>query len=230
MSYFAEAFSAAFTLILSFDPEVYAIAWTSLRVSVMAVMVAAVPALPLGLVVALHEFRGRATLLWVLSTLMALPTVVVGLLLYGMLSRRGPLGELGILYTPTAIVIGEAVLILPILLNLTITAVRSTDPRLHLTCRSLGAGPLQQALIYANEARLGLLAALVAGFGRAVGEVGVAMMLGGNIEGFTRTMTTAIALETSKGEFALGLALGVLLLIVAFAVNGALQALGRFRA
>lgn len=229
MSYFGDAFATALALILSFDPEVYEIAWTSLRVSVMAVICAAVLALPLGLMVALHRFRGRGMLLWILSTLMALPTVVIGLLLYGLLSRRGPLGDLGILYTPTAIVIGEALLILPILLNLTITAVRSTDPRLQVTCRSLGAGPVQQALIYANEARVGLLAALVAGFGRAVGEVGVAMMLGGNIQGFTRTMTTAIALETSKGEFALGLALGMLLLMVAFAVNGAMQWLGRER-
>jgi len=154
-----------------------------------------------------------------LNTLMAMPTVVIGLLLYGLFSRLGPLGHWGLLYTPTAIIIAEAILIFPIMMNLSITAVQSADPRLVPTLTSLGAKPFPLIINVILTTRLAMLAALVTGFGRAIGEVGAAMMLGGNIEGFTRTMTTAIALETSKGEFELGLALGLLLLIIAFALN-----------
>jgi tungstate transport system permease protein len=158
---------------------------------------------------------------------MALPTVVVGLVVYGLIGRRGPLGSLGFLFTPAGIVIGETILALPIIVNLTLSAVRGLDPRLFLTCRSLGASKLQEAIMVLREGRYGIVAAVVAGFGRVVGEVGVAMMLGGNIKGYTRTMTTAIALETSKGEFVLALALGIVLLTVALAVNAALFGLQR---
>ncbi len=227
MAYFLEALQGALALILSFDPEIWFIVWTSIRVSIVAVLLASLAGIPLGLLVALKDFRGKALLTQVLDTLMALPTVVVGLFLYGMFTRNGPLGGLEILYTPWAIIIGEAVLILPIVWNLTLTAIRSTDPRLLLTCRALGASWAQQSRIILSEARIAVMAAVVMGFGRAIGEVGVAMMLGGNIEGYTRTMTTAIALETSKGEFELGLALGLVLLTVAFIVNGMLQGLKR---
>jgi tungstate transport system permease protein len=154
---------------------------------------------------------------------MALPTVIVGLLLYGLLNRQGVLGEFGLLYTPAAMVMGQSILIIPIIWNLSIAAVNGADPRLRPTCLSLGANLYQQGLIYINEVRFALMAAIVAGFGRAIGEVGVAMMLGGNIAGFTRTMTTAIALETSKGEFEFALALGMMLLLVALVVNIVLQ-------
>lgn len=227
MAYFLEALQGALALILSFDPQIWFIVWTSIRVSIVAVLLASLAGIPLGLLVALKDFRGKALLTQVLDTLMALPTVVVGLFLYGMFTRNGPLGGLEILYTPWAIIIGEAVLILPIVWNLTLTAIRSTDPRLLLTCRALGASWAQQSRIILSEARIAVMAAVVMGFGRAIGEVGVAMMLGGNIEGYTRTMTTAIALETSKGEFELGLALGLVLLTVAFIVNGMLQGLKR---
>lgn len=227
MAYFLEALHGALALILSFDPEIWFIVWTSIRVSIVAVILASLAGIPLGLLVALKEFRGKALLTQVLDTLMALPTVVVGLFLYGMFTRHGPLGGLEILYTPWAIILGESVLILPIVWNLTLTAIRSTDPRLLLTCRALGATWAQQSRIILSEARVAVMAAVVMGFGRAIGEVGVAMMLGGNIEGYTRTMTTAIALETSKGEFELGLALGLVLLAVAFIVNGFLQGLKR---
>jgi len=153
---------------------------------------------------------------------MALPTVVVGLFFYALLSRRGIFGDFGLLYTPWGVIIGELFLALPIVVNYTISAVQGTDKRLLLTCKSLGASAIQEASIILKEARFAVMAAVVAGFGRIIAEVGVAMMLGGNIKGFTRTMTTAIALETSKGEFELGLALGILLLAVAFGVNGAL--------
>ena len=151
--------------------------------------------------------------------LMALPTVVVGLVLYGLLSRRGMFGEFGLLFSPTAMIIGQTILILPLLWNLVLTAVDAADPRLVFACRTIGANRWQQGPIFVRELRFQLIAALVMGFGRAIGEVGVAMMLGGNIEGYTRTMTTAIALDTSKGEFPRALALGMVLLGVALGIN-----------
>ena len=139
--------------------------------------------------------------------------------MFGLLSRQGPLGAWGLLYTQVAIVMGQCILIIPIVLNMVISAANTADPRIRSTSIALGADRFQQNLIFINEVRFAMLAAIVAAFGRAIGEVGVAMMLGGNIQGFTRTMTTAIALETSKGEFEFALALGVLLLLVAFIVN-----------
>jgi len=158
---------------------------------------------------------------------MAMPTVVIGLLLYGLFSRAGPLGEWGLLYTPTAIIIAQAILIFPIMMNLTVTAVNAADPRLIPTLKSLGARPLPMMLQVIRTTRFAILAGVITGFGRAIGEVGAAMMLGGNIEGFTRTMTTAIALETSKGEFELGLALGMVLLLIAFMLNFLLSILNK---
>ncbi|MCY3750169.1 MAG: ABC transporter permease [Gammaproteobacteria bacterium] len=227
MDYFSAAFGSALALIFSFDREVYAVVWTSLHISVVAVGLASLFGIPLGILVALREFPGKRLLQQVLNTLMALPTVVVGLLLYGLLTRQGVLGHLGLLYTIGAIIIGQTLLILPIIWNLSIAAASGADPRLLPTSKALGASTLQQGAMYVNEVRYALAAAMVAGFGRAIGEVGIAMMLGGNIEGFTRTMTTAIALETSKGEFEFALALGILLLATAFLVNFVVQ---RFQA
>ena len=227
MDYFLKALAAAWRLIAGFDPDVYRVAWTSLRIAATACVLAALAGVPLGLTIALRRFRGRGVVLLVLNTLMALPTVVVGLFLYAFLSRRGPLGGLGLLYTPWAIILGEVVLALPIVTNLTVAAVNGLDRRLLLECRALGASTRQQGWLILREGRYAVMAAVVAGFGRVIGEVGVAMMLGGNIAGFTRTMTTAIALETSKGEFELGLALGMLLLLVALAANTALLRLQR---
>ncbi len=223
MDFFLQALAAAFNLIISLDIEVYQVVWTSIVISLLATLAAAVISVPLGLLVGLTRFPGKDFLQHSLNTLMALPTVVVGLILYGMLSRRGPAGDWGLLFTPTAMVIGQCILIVPIIWNLSIAAVNGADPRLALTCRSLGATGWQQAWIYLREVRFGFLAAIVMGFGRAIGEVGVAMMLGGNIEGYTRTMTTAIALETSKGEFEFALALGIVLLVVAFTANALLS-------
>lgn len=223
MEYFAQALEAAFRLIFSFDNEIYTVVWTSLYISLLAVVIASVIGIPLGLFVNFRDFPGKALLLHLLNTLMALPTVVVGLLLYGLLTRQGPLGGLGLLYTPAAIIIGECILIIPIIWNLTISAASGADARIISTCQALGATGFQQGVLFVNEIRYALIAAVVTGFGRAIGEVGVAMMLGGNISGFTRTMTTAIALETSKGEFEFALALGLLLLTAAFLVNALLQ-------
>lgn len=223
MEYFAQALISAIKLILRFEPEVMIVVWTSIRISLVAVILASVISIPLGFVVALNNFSGKRLLLQILNTLVALPTVVIGLLLYGMLSRQGPLGDWSLLYTPTAMIIGQCVLIIPIIWNLSITAAAGADPRLVATCRALGASQFQQGVLFFNEVRFAVMAAVVMGFGRAIGEVGIAMMLGGNIDGFTRTMTTAIALETSKGEFEFALALGLVLMLVAFVVNGLLQ-------
>ncbi len=222
-SFFLDAIISSFNLIINFDRSLFYVVWTSLKISLIAVLIAVLFSLPLGIVVALNNFTGKNFLLTFLNTLMALPTVVVGLLLYGILNRQGLFGELGLLYTPTAMVIGQCVLIIPIIWNLCIAAVNSADPRLVKTCSSLGASHFQRGIIYMSEVRFALIAAVVTGFGRAIGEVGIAMMLGGNIDGYTRTMTTAIALETSKGEFEFALALGFMLLLVAFIVNMVLQ-------
>ena len=219
MDYFVTAFSQAFGLIFSGDAEVYRIVWVSIQISSMAIVLGAVSCVPIAIFISCHQFRGKTFLLHILNTLMSLPTVLVGLILYGLFTRQGPLGEFGLLFTPTAMVIGQWVLIAPIIVNLSVAALNQADPRLEATSKSLGASGLQQASLLVREMRYGLMAAVVAGFGRAIGEVGVAMMLGGNIDGFTRTMTTAIALETSKGEFEFALALGLMLLAVAFFVN-----------
>lgn len=227
MNYFTESLLAAFSLITSLDANIYRIVLTSVSISITATLIAALLAIPAGVAMALNTFTGKASLQHLLNTLMSMPTVVIGLLLYGLFSRLGPLGNWGLLYTPTAVIIAEAILIFPIMMNLTIAAVNSADPRLVPTLISLGARPYTLTVHVIRATRYAILAALVTGFGRAIGEVGAAMMLGGNIQGFTRTMTTAIALETSKGEFELGLALGMLLLIIAFALNFALSWLNK---
>ena len=227
MNYFAESLLAALQLLLNLDADVWQVIITSVFISVTAALLAAILAVPAGVLMAVNSFPGKNSLQHLLNTLMAMPTVVIGLLLYGLLSRMGPLGEWGLLYTPTAIVMAQAILILPIMMNLTITAVNGADPRLLPTLKSLGADRRQQTLQIMRTVRLAIVIAIITGFGRAIGEVGAAMMLGGNIEGYTRTMTTAIALETSKGEFQLALALGIVLLLIAFLLNFTLSALDK---
>lgn len=227
MNYFAESLLAALQLLLNLDADVWQVITTSVMISVIAAILAAVLAVPAGVMMAISTFPGKNSLQHLLNTLMAMPTVVIGLLLYGLLSRMGPLGNWGLLYTPTAIIMAQAILILPIMMNLTITAVKGADPRLLPTLKSLGADRCQQTLQIMRTVRLAIIIAIISGFGRAIGEVGAAMMLGGNIEGYTRTMTTAIALETSKGEFELALALGIVLLLIAFLLNFTLSALDK---
>jgi tungstate transport system permease protein len=212
-------FEAALRLILTQDAELLEIVFTSLEISLSAVILAALIAVPLGGIIGMAEFRGKRLLEQFLGSLMALPTVVVGLLLYGLLSRHGPLGEWELLYTPAAVILGQAVLVLPLIVHLVSSAVQSADPRLGPTLESLGAGFFQKLKGFLAETRTGCAVAIATGFSRAIGEVGVAMMVGGNIQGLTRTMTTAIALETGKGEFERGLALGLILLGMAFLVN-----------
>lgn len=206
-------------MILAMDPEVLGAVWTSLYTSGIAIVLAAVVGIPAGTLLGLGRFRGRRVALTLLNTLMALPTVVVGLVLYGFFSRQGPLGTFGLLFTPIAMIAGQMALSIPIVANYTVAAVAGADPRILNTALTLGASRLRASWQLLLEVRFGVMAAVVAGFGRVIAEVGVAMMLGGNIRGYTRTMTTAIALETSKGEFAFGLALGLVLMTVALIVN-----------
>lgn len=219
MDFLIASLRAAVELIFVLDPEVVHAVWTSLSTSAIAVILAAGLGIPAGTLLGLGRFPGRRAALTVLNTLMALPTVVVGLVVYGMLSRQGPLGAWGLLFTPAAMIIGQTVLSAPIVANYTVAAVAGADPRIMSTALTLGAGRLRGAWQLLLEVRFGVMAAVVAGFGRVIAEVGVAMMLGGNIRNYTRTMTTAIALETSKGEFAFGLALGLLLMTVALFIN-----------
>jgi tungstate transport system permease protein len=227
MDFILKGLADAVRLILSFDPAVYFIVWTSLQVSLLATFFASMTGVPLGVLIALKGFRGKSALQVVLNTMMAFPTVVIGLLFYALLSRRGPFGSLELLFTPAGISIGLLVLALPTVVNLTLAAIHGLDPRLIVTCRILGASTIQQIMKIAREARFAITAAVVVAFGRVISEVGIAMMLGGNIRGLTRTMTTAIALETSKGEFELGMALGIVLLTVALGVNAMLFLLQR---
>jgi tungstate transport system permease protein len=225
LGYWGDSLLTAFELILGFDREVRMAVWTSLYTSSCSIAIAALLGVPIGLWLGLNRFRGRQLLIALLNTLMALPTVVVGLLLFGLLSRQGPLGPLGLLFTPLAMITGQTVLAAPIVANLVLAAVTGADQRIINTALTLGASRLQATIQLLREIRFGVMAAVIAGFGRVIAEVGVAMMLGGNIRNSTRTMTTAIALETSKGEFAFGLALGIVLLSVALIVNLFLNAL-----
>ena len=219
MEYIIEGIVKALELIFSLDGEVYGIVGRSVRFALTATMLATAVGVPAGFFIGSRDFKGKPAVITLFNTLMALPTVVVGLLGYALLSRRAPLGFLDLIFTPRAVIVGEFFLSLPIIINLTISAVQAVDRRAYLTAQTLGAGRWMVALTVLMEARFALLAGIIAGFGRAVSEVGSAMMLGGNIRCFTRTMTSTIALEVSKGEFGLGLALGFFLLLVAFSIN-----------
>lgn len=229
MDYLWHAVVRALTLIITLDREVLTITFTSLKISLTAIVFASVAGIPPGFLIGITPFRGRGLIITVLNTLMALPTVVVGLFGYALISRQGPLGPLQLLFTPTAMVMGQFVLATPIIMNLTISATQSIDPRVRRTAIVLGASGLQAAITVFVEARFAMIAAIVAGFGRVIGEVGAAMMLGGNIKDYTRNLPTAIALETSKGEFGFGLALGIILMSVALGVNSLLRFLQRKR-
>lgn len=218
------AFADAFQLLAHGDPQVSAAVRLSLLVALVATAMATLLGAPLGFVVGAGSFRGRRLVELLLNTATALPTVVVGLVVYTLLSRRGLFGPLGLLYTPGAMIIGETVLITPLMAALTMAVVSGADPRIHETALTLGATRSAAAWTVLSELRRGVLAAVATGFGRLISELGVALMVGGNIRDATRTMTTAIALETGKGEFAFALALGLILLAVALVVNVAAAA------
>ena len=221
MSTVLDALRAAVGLIAGFDSNLLAIVLLSLEVSLAAVLLAAVFALPLGAALAVGRFPGRRVLVVLLNALMGLPPVVVGLAVYLMLSRAGPFGSLGILFTPAAMVIAQTVLILPIIAALSRQAVEDAWRGYEEQLRSLGAGRLSAALTLLWDIRFSLLTAVLAGFGRAAAEVGAVMIVGGNIDGVTRVMTTSIALETSKGDLPLALGLGMILISLVLALNAA---------
>ena len=217
-----EGFKQAFTLLFGFDPEVWAITRLSLEVSGLATGISLFLGLPLGTWLALSKLRGQRFVLSLINTGMALPPVVVGLVVSIFLWRSGPLGDLRLIYTPIAIVIAQTIIAAPVVTGLTVAALQQLDPRLRLQLLGLGASKPQMVLALWREARLPLLAALMAGFGSVISEVGASMMVGGNIRNQTRVLTTAIVLETSKGEFAQAIALSVLLLSLTYLVNLAL--------
>jgi tungstate transport system permease protein len=213
--------ASAWQLIATGDPTLFAIVRLSLAVSLAAVVLGAVIGLPLGAALALLRFRGRALLLVALNAMMGLPPVVVGLATYLLLSRTGPLGNLGLLFTPTAMVIVQTVLIVPIIGALTRQTIEDLAQEYRDELAALAVGPIGRMTTLLWDARFSLLTALLAGFGRAATEVGAVMIVGGNIEGFTRTMTTAVALETSKGDLPLALGLGLILIAIVVAINAA---------
>ena len=225
MDFLADGLRRALALLLSGDAEVYGVALLTTKIALIATAIACAAGIPVGFVLATRPFWGRRAALTVVNTALAFPTVVVGLLLYGLLSRRGPLGGLGLLYTWQAIVIGDVLLAFPVAAALSAAAVQGVDPRIRRTAQTLGAGPWRTAWTVAREARFALAAVLTAAFGQTVAEVGAAMMVGGNIRGSTRTLTTAVTLYTSQGEFGLALALGIILVTLALLVNVGLQLL-----
>ncbi|MHC5054672.1 MAG: ABC transporter permease [Planctomycetota bacterium] len=222
---FSEGLVGALRLIFTGDARVYGAAFTSVWIAATSTTIASALGLPLGFALAAARFRGREFAITILNTLLALPTVVVGLFVYGLIRRGSILGPLDLLFTPGAMIVGQVVLALPIVAALSHSAFASLGPAPRETAVLLGASRARVCLTMVTEARRGLLAAAAAAGGRLIGEVGISMMLGGNIAGYTRNLTTAIALETAKGEFAFGMALGIVLLALALGANFLLRRL-----
>jgi len=225
MEFLGDGLRRALHLLFSADAEVGGIALLTLKVALLATVIACAAGIPVGFLLATRKFWGRRAALTVINTALAFPTVVVGLLLYGLLSHRGPLGWLGWLYSWQAIVLGDVILAFPIAAALSAAAVQGVDPRVRRTAETLGAGTWRTAWTVAREARFALAAVITAAFGQTVAEVGTALIVGGNIRGATRTLTTAVTLYTAQGDFGFALALGLILLILALLVNVALQVL-----
>lgn len=219
MDFIWDSFGTALQLIARWDTEVFDTVKTSLLTSVCSTLLASLVGVALALIVGTRSFTGKRVVVALLNTLLALPTVVIGLVLYAFLSRRGPLGQWEFLFTPAALVMGQTVLAVPIVTSYALSALSTADSRLIPSTLTLGLGQAQTATLILAELRFGMMAAIIAGFGRVISEVGAAMILGGNIRGYTRTMTTAIALETSSGDFGRSLALGLILLGVALLTN-----------
>ncbi len=218
-----QGFIKAIELIASLDPEVMEIAGRSLIISVTSALLASLICLPIASLIHFHHFPGKRILINVIQTFFSLPTVCVGLFVFVLFSRAGPIGGVNIMFTPTIMVIGQMILVTPILLGLTISALSGVDKAIRDTALSLGASDFQAIVVILKEARYAVVAAVIMGFGRAISEVGIALMIGGNIRGFTRVLTTAISLETSKGELELSIALGIILIFIALMVNVALN-------
>ena len=214
-----DGFARALQILSSGDQEILGITLLSLRVSLTATLLGAAFGIPLGFLIARKDFHGRSVVTTIINTLMGLPPVVVGLVVYLFLSASGPLGFLSLLYTPEAMILAQMILTFPIVCGITISSILSLSPKLKETLASLSAPPSWEAMVLLNESRLGLITALIAAFGAAISEVGAIMMVGGNLLGYTRALTTAIMLYTNMGEFATAIALGIILLLIAFGVN-----------
>jgi tungstate transport system permease protein len=227
MDFIQEGFVQAIALLLNRDPATFSAVSATLRASGLALTASLICGIPIGYLLGYFDFRFKRQIRTIVDTLLSLPTVFIGLMLYAFLTRKGPLGEAGLLFTIPAIAIGQAILALPIIIALTATAVEAVDRNLRFTLMSLGANRRQIAVSTMWEVRLGILAAAVTATGRILTEVGISLMVGGNIKWHTRTITTAIALETSKGEFGMGIALGLVLLLIALTINITLAGLRR---
>ncbi len=223
MTFFAEGLNEAVRLLVTMDQEVMDVVLLTFKVAGISTILAAILGLPAGFLLATKKFRGQQFLVSILNTLLSLPTVVVGLVVYGLISRRGVLGALGLLFTWKAIVIGQFVVVLPLITALVLNDIREVEGAYRETALSLGASGWQAAILVLWEARYAIGGAIIVGFGRVLGEVGISMMLGGNIAGSTRTITTAIALETNKGQFGFALALGLVLLFISFFINAVMN-------
>jgi tungstate transport system permease protein len=219
MNFLSDSVQSAMLLIFHLDAELLEVISVSMKVSCSSTVIASLIGIPSGLFIAMKEFRFKRLLITVLNTLLALPTVVVGLFVYAFISRKGIFGPLDLLYSQKAIIIGQIILIIPVVTTFTISAVSRIDERYRKTAMTLGANAVQTAWVIIKEARFGIVASIILAFGRVIAEVGICMMLGGNARGFTRTMTTAMALEYDKGEFSLSVALGFVLLLISFTVN-----------
>jgi tungstate transport system permease protein len=219
MDLLIDSLISAVLLVISLDGEMISIVGVSLRISCASTFFASLIGVPLGFAIAFSNFSAKHFIITVLNTLLALPTVVIGLFVYAFVSRRGIFGPFDLLYTQAAIVIGQIILIVPVVAAFTIAAISRIDERYRKTAMTLGANRRQTAWVIFREARFGIVAAVIAAFGRVISEVGISMMLGGNIKGFTRTMTTAMALEYDKGAFTLAVALGIVLLGLSFGMN-----------
>jgi tungstate transport system permease protein len=230
MNIFLDGFQSAFNLLVSMDPDVLAITWRTIHVSTVATFISILIGIPIGTVLALTRFQGRGFLVSLINFGMGLPPVVVGLATWLMLTRYGPLGMLGLLYTPTAMILAQAVIASPIVAGFSIAAIQSLNPKLLLQIQSLGATRFQYLVLLIWEARLGILSAIIAGFGGVISEVGASMMVGGNIRGYTRVLTTATVLEVSKGKFELATALSIILLMLTFIIVSLLSYLQQRKA
>lgn len=215
----------AFTLLLTGDPDLWLIIWISLKTSVSSLIIATPIAVTAGYLMGSRKFFSRRILIWLTQVSLSFPTVLIGLLLYLVLSRQGPLGSLHWLFSQSGLVAGQVLIGLPVLTAFTLSSVQAADPRIAETAVILGASKMRVMFTVLHEVRFGVMAAIITGFGRILAEVGCALMVGGNIAEQTRTITTAIALETSKGEFSQGIALGILLITLALFINAALMLL-----
>lgn len=220
-----DSFSRALFLILNLNKDLLGIIFLSIKVSGTALAVATIIGLPLSALLGFKKFPLKGLIISLLNTFMGLPPVVVGLFVYLMLSRSGPLGFMGLLYTPSAMVLAQTILAFPIVASLCYSAIVSVDPIIRQAAMTLGADPLQISMTIINEARYGIMSGIIAAFGRVMAEVGAILIVGGNIAGYTRVMTTTIALETDKGNFELALALGIILLLISLSINLGLHAI-----